>query len=55
MRSTKRKLVEIENDDGPRRSEAEREVKRRNQNDQPDEGMDHPRDDVRGTKEEDIR
>ena len=31
-------------------SEAEREVKRRNQNDQLDRSIDHPRDDARGTK-----
>ena len=46
----KRKLVEIENDDGPRGSEVERVVKKRNQNDQLDRSMDHPRDDSRGTK-----
>ena len=46
----KRKLVEIENDDGSRGSDAEREVKRRNQDDQPDQSMDHTSDKVRGTK-----
>ena len=46
----KRKLVEIENDDGPRESEAEREAKMRNREDQPDQSMDHPSDNARGTK-----
>ena len=46
----KRKIVEIENEDGPRGSEAETELKRQNQDEQPDENMDHPSDDVRGTK-----
>ena len=45
-----RKLAEIENDDGPRGSEAGRDVKRRNPDDQPDQGMDHPSDEARGTK-----
>ena len=39
--------MEIENDDGPRGSVADREVKRRNQDDLPDQSMDHPSDDVR--------
>ena len=39
----------MENDDGPRGSEAERAVKRRNQDDQPDQSMDHASDDARGT------
>ena len=42
--------MEIENDGGSRGSEAETEVKRQNQDEQPDENMDHPSDDVRGTK-----
>ena len=46
----KRQLVEIENVDGPKESEAERQVKKRNRDDQPDQGMDHRSDDVRGTK-----
>ena len=45
-----RKLVEIESDGGPRGSEAEREVKRRNQDDQQDQCMNHSSDDARGTK-----
>ena len=48
--ANKRKLVENENGDGPRGSEAEREVKRQNQHEQPDQNMDKPSDDVRGTK-----
>ena len=35
----KRKLVEIENDDGPREREAERQAKKGNQDDHPDTGM----------------
>ena len=46
----KRNLVEIGNDDGPRESEAERQMKKRNQDDHPDQGMDQKGDDVRGTK-----
>ena len=46
----KRKLVEIENDNGPRESEAERQVKKRNQDHHPDEDMDHKSDDVRSIK-----
>ena len=34
----KRKLLEIENDDGLRESEAERQAKKRNQDDHPDQG-----------------
>ena len=45
-----RKLVEIETDDGSRESEAERQVKKRTHDDQPDQGMDHKSGDVRGTK-----
>ena len=46
----KRKLVEIDNEEGPRESEGERQVKKRNLDDQPDQSMDYQRDDVRGTK-----
>ena len=42
--------MEIENDGGPRGSEAEKEVKRQNQDEQLDQNMDQPSDDVRGTK-----
>ena len=45
----KRKLVEMENEDGPRGSEAERQVKR-SQDDQSDQDMNRKSDDVRGTK-----
>ena len=44
------KLVEIENDDGLRKSEAGRQVKKRNQHDHPDTGVDHKCDDAKGTK-----
>ena len=46
----KRKLTEIESDAGVRGSEAEREVKRQNHDEQTDQNMDQPGDDVRGTK-----
>ena len=42
--------MEIENDDGPRGSDGEREAKKRNQDDQADEVMDRTSDDARGTK-----
>ena len=45
-----RKLVEVENDDGSRESEAEREAKRRNRDDQLDQSRDHPSDDAGDTK-----
>ena len=37
----KRKLLEIESECGPRGSEAEGQVKKRSQDDQSDQGMDH--------------
>ena len=46
----KRELVETENKDGPRQGEAETEVKRQDKDEQPDQKMDHPSDDVRGAK-----
>ena len=48
----KRKFVVIENDDGGGGTEAEREVMRQNQDEQPDQNMDQPSDDVTGTKRE---
>ena len=48
----KRKFVVIENDFGAGGSEAEREVKRPNWDEQSDQNMDQPSDDVTGTKRE---
>ena len=42
--------MEIENDDGPTGTETERQVKKRNQDDQSDQDLNHKSDDVRGTK-----
>ena len=46
----KRKLVEIENDDDPRGCDAGRQVKRRNQDEQPHQGTDHTGEYSRDTK-----
>ena len=46
----KRKLAEIESDDGARGCEAEREVKRQNHDEQTDQNMNQPGDDVRGIR-----
>ena len=43
-------MVEIENDDGPRGSETERQVKEGSQDDHSDQGVDHASDDARGTQ-----
>ena len=48
--SNKRKLAEIESDDGARGSEAERAVKRQNQDRQTGQNMDQPGEDVRAQK-----
>ena len=48
--SIRQSFLEIENDDGPRGSEGERNAKKRNQEDQTDHVMDRTGDDARGTK-----
>ena len=49
-RSTNERSRIFESDDGARGSEAEREVKRQNHNEQTDRNIDQPGDDVRGTR-----